>query len=104
MYEDGYFYFLLLFIHISSSFCSPVFLMLQIYLVLHVIKTFHRYDFLKVFYNVIHEMKYRTTIENFRDKDFVFQCKNGYPFATKNITDRMRRIMRFIEIEKKLTP
>lgn len=54
--------------------------------------------------NDIHKMKYQTTIEDFHDGNFVFQRKNGYPFITKNIADRMEKIMGFIKVEKKLTP
>src|SRR5699024_8073674 len=51
-----------------------------------------------------HKLKYRTIIEDFHDEDFLFQRSNGYPFTVKNLVDRMRRIMRYINIKKKLTP
>jgi len=51
-----------------------------------------------------HKMKYRTQIEDFHDEDFVFQRPDGYPFITKNIATRMRRIMKYIDIDKRLTP
>src|SRR5699024_1639917 len=51
-----------------------------------------------------HKMKYRTVIEDFHDEDFVFQRKNGYPFLTKNLSDRMKRLFIFSEVKKELTP
>lgn len=54
--------------------------------------------------NDAHKMEYRTLIEDFHDKDFVFQRKNGYPFITKSIANRMQRILLLTNIEKKLTP
>lgn len=51
-----------------------------------------------------HKLKYRTVIEDFHDEDFLFQRSNGYPFTVKKLGDRMRRIMRYIDIKKKLTP
>src|SRR5699024_1512329 len=51
-----------------------------------------------------HKLTYRTIIEDFHDEDFLFQRSNGYPFTVKNLGDRMRRIMRYINIKKKLTP
>src|SRR5690625_1925984 len=54
--------------------------------------------------NDLHKMKYRTVIEDFHDEDFVFQRKNGYPFLTKNLSDRMKRLLKFSEVEKELTP
>lgn len=51
-----------------------------------------------------HKMKYRTQLEDFHDEDFVFQRPNGYPFVTKSIGDRMRRLMRYVSFDKKLTP
>lgn len=54
--------------------------------------------------NDIHKMKYRTLLDDFHDEDFVFQRPNGYPFLTKNIADRMRRILKYAGIKKKLTP
>jgi len=51
-----------------------------------------------------HKMKYRTVIEDFHDEDFVFQRKNGYPFLTKNLSDRMKRLLKFSEVKKELTP
>lgn len=54
--------------------------------------------------NDVHKMKYRTQLDDFHDEDFVFQRKNGYPFITKNIADRMRRLLKFTGIKKNLTP
>lgn len=34
----------------------------------------------------------------------LFQRKNGYPFIIKNISNRMRRILKHTKIKKKLTP
>lgn len=51
-----------------------------------------------------HKMKSRTLIDDFHDEDFVFMRPNGYPFYVKNLGDRMRRLMRFANIEKHLTP
>ena len=51
-----------------------------------------------------HKLKYRTVIEDFHDEDFLFQRSNGYPFTVKKLGDRMRKIMRYIDIKKKLTP
>lgn len=54
--------------------------------------------------NDVHKMKYQTVLEDFNDEDFLFQRNNGYPFVTKTIADRMRRILRYTDIKKKLTP
>nr|WP_289038195.1 site-specific integrase [uncultured Allobacillus sp.] len=51
-----------------------------------------------------HKMKNSTLIDDFHDENFVFQRPNGYPFVTKNIADRMRRILKYADIKKKLTP
>lgn len=51
-----------------------------------------------------HKMKYRTIIEDFHDENFLFQRPNGYPFSIKNLGDRMRRIMKCIKVDKRLTP
>lgn len=51
-----------------------------------------------------YKLKYRMMIEDFHDEDFLFQRPNGYPFTVKNLGDRMRRIMKYIDIKKKLTP
>lgn len=51
-----------------------------------------------------YKMKYRTQIESFYESDFVFQQKDGYPYGPKTIRDRMHRIMKYIDIEKHLTP
>lgn len=51
-----------------------------------------------------HKMKYRTMIEDFHDKDFVFQRNNGYPLLTKNLSSRMKRLLKFSEVKKELTP
>lgn len=47
-----------------------------------------------------HKMKYRTLIEDFHDENFVFQRPNGYPFVNKNISDRIRRVLKQTNIEK----
>jgi len=51
-----------------------------------------------------YKMKYRTQVEDFHDEDFVFQRYNGYPFITKNLATRMKRILKYIKVEKNLTP
>lgn len=51
-----------------------------------------------------HKLKYQTVIKDFHDEDFLFQRSNGYPFAVKNLGDRMKRIMKYTDIKKKLTP
>src|SRR5690625_1475788 len=51
-----------------------------------------------------HKMKYRTIIEDFHDEDFVFQRKNGYPFLTKSLSNRMKRLLKYSEVKKELTP
>jgi len=58
----------------------------------------------RVHLNAVHKMKYKTQMEDFHDGDFVFQRPNGYPFITKNVGDRMKRIMKYIGIKKGLTP
>lgn len=50
------------------------------------------------------KMKNRMLIEDFHDSDFVFQNYDGYPLSTKKIRDRMRRIMKYVGIDKRLTP
>ena len=66
-------------------------------LIMHMLKRLiHRND--------KHKMKYSTLIDDFHDENFVFQRPNGYPFVTKNIADRMRRILKYTDIKKKLTP
>lgn len=51
-----------------------------------------------------HKLKYRKSYTDFDDGNFVFARDNGYPFAPKNITDRMRRLMKKTPIKKKATP
>lgn len=51
-----------------------------------------------------HKMQYRTLIEDFHDKDFVFSRGNGYPFVTKTILMRMNRILDKTSIKKHATP
>lgn len=51
-----------------------------------------------------HKMQYRTLIEDFHDKDFVFSRGNGYPFVTKTILIRMNRILDKTSIKKHATP
>lgn len=51
-----------------------------------------------------HKLKYKTMLDDFHDANFVFQRKNGYPFITKNVANRMRRILKYVGIEKNLTP
>jgi len=50
-----------------------------------------------------HKLKYQTQIEDFHDADFVFQRTNGYPYITKSIANRMRRLLKFTDMEKHLT-
>lgn len=50
------------------------------------------------------KIKNRMLIEDFHDSDFVFQNYDGYPLSTKKIRDRMRRIMKYVGIDKRLTP
>lgn len=50
-----------------------------------------------------HRMKYRV-LDEFHDSDFVFQRPNGYPFITKNLASRMKRILKYADISKELTP
>lgn len=50
------------------------------------------------------KLKYKTTLEDFHDENFIFQRMNGYPYITKNIANRMRRILKYTDIKKKLTP
>lgn len=55
--------------------------------------------------NDIRKMKYRTLLDDFHDEDFVFQRKdNGYPFLIKNLSTRMKRLLKFTDIKKNLTP
>jgi len=54
--------------------------------------------------NDVHKMKYQKFVDDYHDMDFVFQRNNGYPFVTKNIADRMQRILTYTDIKKKLTP
>ncbi len=51
-----------------------------------------------------HKLKYRTVLEDFHDKDFLFQRHNGYPFVIKTISTRMKRILKYADIKKDLTP
>lgn len=51
-----------------------------------------------------HKLKYKMMLDDYHDEDFVFQRPNGYPYLVKNIGDRMRRLMKHINLEKKLTP
>lgn len=51
-----------------------------------------------------HKMKYRHVLEDYHDNDFVFCRKNGYPFTTKTVANRMRRLMKKTNIKKSLTP
>jgi len=51
-----------------------------------------------------HKMKYQTVVEDFHDEDFVFQRYNGYPFLTKNLSSRMKRLLKSSGIKKELTP
>src|SRR5690625_294603 len=51
-----------------------------------------------------HKLKYQTLIEDFHDADFVFQRPNGYPYITKSIANRMKRLLKFMDTEKHLTP
>ncbi|WP_199690471.1 MULTISPECIES: site-specific integrase [Clostridia] len=51
-----------------------------------------------------HKMQYRTLMEDYHDKDFVFARANGYPFVTKTILTRMNRLMRKTNIKKYAIP
>ncbi|WP_079709964.1 tyrosine-type recombinase/integrase [Paraliobacillus ryukyuensis] len=51
-----------------------------------------------------HKMEYRTLIDDFHDKDFLFQRKNGYPYSPAYLLKRMNRIVERTKIEKKATP
>jgi site-specific recombinase XerD len=42
--------------------------------------------------------------EDFHDMNFVFSRDSGYPFAPKNITDRMERLVGKTSIKKNATP
>lgn len=50
------------------------------------------------------KMQYRTIIEDYHDKDFVFSRANGYPFVPKTILLRMNRILNKTSIKKHATP
>ncbi|MFC0525818.1 tyrosine-type recombinase/integrase [Pontibacillus salicampi] len=50
------------------------------------------------------KMKYRHTLEEYHDENFVFCRPNGYPFAPKNIVVRMERLLEKTSIEKHATP
>lgn len=54
--------------------------------------------------NDTHKLKYRTQIKDFHDKDFVFRRKNGYPYVRQFLGERMKRIMKKLDINKHLTP
>ncbi len=54
--------------------------------------------------NDVHKMKYRTMLDDFHDEDFLFQRPNGYPYLIKNISTRMKRLLKFSNVTKKLTP
>ncbi len=51
-----------------------------------------------------HKMQYRTLIEDYHDKGFVFARANGFPIVTKTILTRMNRLMRKTSIKKYATP
>lgn len=51
-----------------------------------------------------HKMKYRTMLDDFHDEDFLFQRGNGYPYIIKNISNRMKRLLGYVDIKKNLTP
>ena len=51
-----------------------------------------------------HKMKYRTVLDDYHDKDFVFSRGNGYPFVTKTVLNRMNRILDKTSIKKHATP
>lgn len=54
--------------------------------------------------NDVHKMKYRAVLEDFHDENFVFQRSNGYPFVIKSLSTRMKRILKYADIKKQLTP
>lgn len=45
-----------------------------------------------------HKMQYRTLIEDFHDKDFVFCRKDGYPYSRGYVNNRIKRILRLAKI------
>lgn len=51
-----------------------------------------------------HKLQYRHMYDDFHDNNFVFCRDNGYPFAPKNILDRMNRLVEKTSIEKNATP
>lgn len=53
--------------------------------------------------NDAHKMKYRTVVDYFHDESFLFQRTNGYPFIGKNLSSRMKRLLKFCEFDKSLT-
>ncbi|WP_144559591.1 tyrosine-type recombinase/integrase [Shouchella miscanthi] len=50
------------------------------------------------------KMRLRTKHDDFHDKDFVFCRPNGYPYVTKNVADRMERLINMTNITKHATP
>lgn len=50
------------------------------------------------------KLKLRTVYEDFHDKDFLFSRANGFPFVTKNVLDRMDRLIAMTDIKKRATP
>lgn len=51
-----------------------------------------------------HKLEYRMLLDDYHDKDFVFQRKNGYPYSPAYLLKRMHRIIDRTKIEKKATP
>ncbi|KYG33015.1 tyrosine-type recombinase/integrase [Alkalihalobacillus trypoxylicola] len=60
----------------------------------------------KTIYNENNKKKLilRNSMDDYRDKDFLFARTNGYPFITKNVAERIKRIIGFTDIKKKATP
>ena len=51
-----------------------------------------------------YKIQFRTLIEDYHDKNFVFARGNGYPFVTKTILPRMDRILDKTSIKKHANP
>lgn len=49
-------------------------------------------------------MKYRTILDDYHEKDFVFARGNVYPYITKTVLNRMNRILDKTSIKKHATP
>ncbi|WP_406944526.1 tyrosine-type recombinase/integrase [Halobacillus sp. SY10] len=49
-------------------------------------------------------VKYRNSLEDYHNKDFLFARKNGYPYNTIQLNVRMNRLLKFTDIKKRATP